>query len=139
MEQLEKLASMKDRGILTEAEFATQKAALLGASVIMAQPAGINQRPPPPGCPPGGKFMMVKYHGPVTQQAQQSHGTTCCIIGILCANPICCLLAGCPPQDLKDEKEVYQVGGTYYTLNGTVDTNVGPAGAGAGGGGKRGR
>ena len=64
----------------------------------------------------------------MTQQAQQHHSSMCCIIRILCANPICCLCAACPPPDLKDEKEVYQVGGTCYTLNGTVDTNVGPAG-----------
>ena len=82
----------------------------------------------PVGCPPGGQYLMVKYMGPATQQAQSSHSTFCCILGILCGNPICCLCAACPPPDLKDEKEVYQVGGTYYTLNGTVDTNVGPAG-----------
>ena len=89
-----------------------------------------NQRPPPPGCPPGGQFLMVKYEGPKTQKYQQSYSRTCCIIGTLLvpafgAGIICCLCAACPPPDLKDEKEVYQVGGTYYTLNGTVDTNVG--------------
>ena len=150
--KLEKLADMKSKGILTEEEFAQQKAAVLGGSgnasnrvapapgmmmqPIMMQPGMMgNQRPPPPGCPPGGQFLMVKYKGPATQQAQQHHASTCCIIGTLFlpamgAGIICCLFAGCPPEDLKDEKEVYQVGGTYYTLNGTVDTNVGPAGAG---------
>ena len=148
--KLEKLADMKSKGILTEEEFAQQKAAVLGGSgnasnqvasapgmmmqPIMMQPGMMgNQRPPPPGCPPGGQFLMVKYKGPVTEQAQQHHSSTCCIIGTLFlpamgAGIICCLLAACPPPDLKDEKEVYQVGGTYYTLNGTVDTNVGPAG-----------
>ena len=135
--KLEKLADMKSKGILTEEEFAQQKAAVLSGEIVspkqvapvMMQPGMMgNQRPPPPGCPPGGQFLMVKYRGPVTQQAQQHHSSMCCIIGILCANPICCLCAACPPPDLKDEKEVYQVGGTYYTLNGTVDTNVGPAG-----------
>ena len=148
--KLEKLADMKSKGILTEEEFAQQKAAVLGGSgnasnrvapapgmmmqPIMMQPGMMgNQRPPPPGCPPGGQFLMVKYKGPATQQAQQHHASTCCIIGTLFlpamgAGIICCLFAGCPPEDLKDEKEVYQVGGTYYTLNGTVDTNVGPAG-----------
>ena len=145
--KLEKLAEMKSKGILTEEEFAQQKAAVLGGSgnasnqvapapemmmqPIMMQPGMMgNQRPPPPGCPPGGQFLMVKYKGPVTEQAQQHHSSTCCIIGTLFlpamgAGIICCLLAACPPPDLKDEKEVYQVGGTYYTLNGTVDTNVG--------------
>ena len=90
-----------------------------------------NQRPPPPGCPPGGQFLMVKYKGPVTEQAQQHHSSTCCIIGTLFlpamgAGIICCLFAGCPPEDLKDEKEVYKLGGQHYTLNGTLDTNVGP-------------
>ena len=89
-----------------------------------------NQRPPPPGCPPGGQFLMVKYEGPKTQKYQQSYSRTCCIIGTLLvpafgAGIICCLLVGWPPVPLKDEKEVYQVGGKYYTPNGTVDTNVG--------------
>ena len=94
-----------------------------------------NQRPPPPGCPPGGQFLMVKYEGPKTQKYQQSYSRTCCIIGTLLvpafgAGIICCLLVGWPPVPLKDEKEVYQVGGRYYSLNGRVDTNVGrrPAG-----------
>ena len=143
--KLEKLAEMKSKGILTEEEFAQQKAAVLGGSAsnqVAAAPGGIqpimmqpgmmgNQRPPPPGCPPGGQFVMVMYKGPVTEQAQQTHSATCCILGalfIMGPGILCCLFAGCPPQDLKDEKEVYQVGGTYYTLNGTVDTNVGPAG-----------
>ena len=148
--KLEKLADMKSKGILTEEEFAQQKAAVLGGSgnasnrvapapgmmmqPIMMQPGMMgNQRPPPPGCPPGGQFLMVKYKGPATQQAQQHHASTCCIIGTLFlpamgAGIICCICAACPPPDLKDEKEVYQVGGTCYTLNGTVDTNVGPAG-----------
>ena len=153
--KLEKLADMKSKGILTEEEFAQQKAAVLGGSgnasnrvapapgmmmqPIMMQPGMMgNQRPPPPGCPPGGQFLMVKYKGPATQQAQQHHASTCCIIGTLFlpamgAGIICCLFAGCPPEDLKDEKEVYQVGGTYYTPNGTVDTNVGhPGQRGAG-------
>ena len=69
----------------------------------------------------------------MTQRAQEKHTECCCILGFIFimgfgAGIICCLFAGCPPEDLKDEKEVYQVGGTYYTLNGTVDTNVGPAG-----------
>ena len=132
--KLEKLADMKSKGILTEEEFAQQKAAVLSGEIVshnqvapvMMQPGMMgNQRPPPPGCPSGGQFLMVKYRGPVTQQAQQHHSSMCCIIGILCANPICCLCAACPPPDLKDEKEVYQLGGTYYTPNGTVDTNVG--------------
>ena len=89
-----------------------------------------NQRPPPPGCPPGGQFLMVKYEGPKTQKYQQSYSRTCCIIGTLLvpafgAGIICCLLVGWPPVPLKDEKEVYQVGGRYYSLNGRVDTNVG--------------
>ena len=87
-----------------------------------------NQRPPPPGCPPGGQYLMVKYVGPATQQAQQNHGIFCCIAGtlfIIGPGIICCILAAFPPQDLKDEKEVYQVGGRYYSQNGTVDTNVG--------------
>ena len=89
-----------------------------------------NQRPPPPGCPPGGQFLMVKYEGPKTQKYQQAYSRTCCIIGTLLvpafgAGIICCLLVGWPPVPLKDEKEVYQVGGTYYSLNGRVDTNVG--------------
>ena len=79
---------------------------------------------------------MVKYKGPVTEQAQQSHVSTCCLLAILCVNPICLLLAACPPEDLKDEKEVYQVGGTYYTPNGTVDTNVGHPGQGGAAGQK---
>ena len=140
--KLEKLADMKSKGILTEEEFAQQKAAVLSGEIVspkqvapvMMQPGMMgNQRPPPPGCPPGGQFLMVKYKGPVTEQAQQHHSSVCCIIGTLFlpamgAGIICCLCAACPPPDLKDEKEVYQVGGTYYTLNGTVDTNVGPAG-----------
>ena len=118
--KLEKLAEMKSKGILTEEEFAQQKAAVLGGSAsnqvadapggiqpIMMQPGMMgNQRPPPPGCPPGGQFLMVKYKGPMTQQAQQSHSTFCCILGILCGNPICCLCAACPPPDLKDEKDL---------------------------------
>ena len=89
-----------------------------------------NQRPPPPGCPPGGQFLMVKFEGPKTQKYQQSYSRTCCIIGTLLvpafgAGIICCLLVGWPPVPLKDEKEVYQVGGRYYSLNGRVDTNVG--------------
>ncbi len=142
MAKLEKLADMKSKGVLTEEEFAQQKAAVLSGEIVshnqvapvMMQPGMMgNQRPPPPGCPPGGQFLMVKYKGPVTEQAQQHHSSTCCIIGTLFlpamgAGIICCHLAACPPPDLKDEKEVYQVGGTYYTLNGTVDTNVGPAG-----------
>ena len=89
-----------------------------------------NQRHPPPGCPPGGQFLMVKYEGPKTQKYQQSYSRTCCIIGTLLvpafgAGIICCLLVGWPPVPLKDEKEVYQVGGRYYSLNGRVDTNVG--------------
>ena len=89
-----------------------------------------NQRPPPPGCPPGGQFLMVKYEGPKTQKFQQAYSRTCCIIGTLLvpafgAGIICCLLVGWPPVPLKDEKEVYQVGGRYYSLNGRVDTNVG--------------
>ena len=143
--KLEKLADMKSKGVLTEEEFAQQKAAVLGGSgnasnrvapapgmmmqPIMMQPGMMgNQRPPPPGCPSGGQFLMVKYRGPATQQAQSSHTNFCCILGILFnmfGGPICCILALCPPQDLKDEKEVYQLGGTYYTPNGTVDTNVG--------------
>ena len=140
--KLEKLADMKSKGVLTEEEFAQQKAAVLSGEIVspkqvapvMMQPGMMgNQRPPPPGCPPGGQFLMVKYKGPVTEQAQQHHSSVCCIIGTLFlpamgAGIICCLCAACPPPDLKDEKEVYQVGGTYYTLNGTVDTNVGPAG-----------
>lgn len=138
--KLEKLADMKSKGILTEEEFAQQKAAVLSGEIVspkqvapvMMQPGMMgNQRPPPPGCPSGGQFLMVKYRGPATQQAQSSHTNFCCILGILFnifGGPICCILALCPPPDLKDEKEVYQVGGTYYTLNGTVDTNVGPAG-----------
>ena len=142
--KLEKLAEMKSKGILTEEEFAQQKAAVLGGSAsnqVAAAPGGIqpimmqpgmmgNQRPPPPGCPPGGQYLMVKYMGPATQQAQSSHSTFCCILGMIFiwgfgAGIICCIAAACPPEDLKDDKEVYQVGGTYYTPNGTVDTNVG--------------
>ena len=131
--KLEKLADMKSKGILTEEEFAQQKAAVLSGEIVshnqvapvMMQPGMMgNQRPPPPGCPPGGQFVMVKYHGPATKQAIEAHVATCCILGFF-LGPICCLLALCPPQDLKDEKEVYQLGGTYYTPNGTVDTNVG--------------
>ena len=142
--KLEKLAEMKSKGILTEEEFAQQKAAVLGGSAsnqVAAAPGGIqpimmqpgmmgNQRPPPPGCPPGGQFLMVKFEGPKTQKYQQSYSRTCCIIGTLLvpafgAGIICCLLVGWPPVPLKDEKEVYQVGGRYYSLNGRVDTNVG--------------
>ena len=135
--KLEKLADMKVKGILTEEEFAQQKAAVLSGEIVspkqvapvMMQPGMMgNQRPPPPGCPPGGQYLMVKYVGPATQQAQQSHGIMCCILGtlfIIGPGIICCILAAFPPQDLKDEKEVYQVGGTYFTPNGTVDTNVG--------------
>ena len=140
--KLEKLADMKSKGVLTEEEFAQQKAAVLSGEIVspkqvapvMMQPGMMgNQRPPPPGCPPGGQFLMVKYKGPVTEQAQQHHSSMCCIIGTLFlpamgAGIICCICAACPPPDLKDEKEVYQVGGTYYTPNGTVDTNVGHPG-----------
>ena len=137
--KLEKLADMKSKGILTEEEFAQQKAAVLSGEIVshnqvapvMMQPGMMgNQRPPPPGCPSGGQFLMVKYEGPKTQKYQQSYSRTCCIIGTLLvpafgAGISCCLLAAWPPVPLKDEKEVYQVGGRYYSLNGRVDTNVG--------------
>ena len=181
MAQLKELASMKDSGILSEAEFATQKAALLAVApqappimpVQATMQGGMMQpgmmhgaghddaaghdaaghdaaghdaaghdaaghdaaghdaaghddgqpTPPPPGCPPGGQFVMVKYHGPATKQAQ-AHTAFCCILGFFLPVLSAALLALCPPQDLKDEKEVYQVNGTCYTLNGTVDTNV---------------
>ena len=77
---------------------------------ILRQPIQFQAaRPPPPGCPLGGEFKMVKYSGPATQQAQSQHSSMCCILGVLFMNPICCLLSGCPPRELKDEKEVYQV------------------------------
>jgi hypothetical protein len=136
--QLKELKELLDDGVLTKEEFDAQKTFLLEKSAITMQPGmsqpGMmaQQRPPPFGCPPGGEFVMVKYKGPVTEQAQRSHTSTCCILGILFgaffgAGAICCLLSACPPQDLKDEKEVYQVGGTFYTLNGVVDTSVGTA------------
>ena len=62
--KLEKLADMKSKGILTEEEFAQQKAAVLSGEIVspkqvapvMMQPGMMgNQRPPPPGCPPGGQ------------------------------------------------------------------------------------
>ena len=65
--KLEKLADMKSKGVLTEEEFAQQKAAVLSGEIVspkqvapvMMQPGMMgNQRPPPPGCPPGGQFLM---------------------------------------------------------------------------------
>ena len=134
--KLEKLAEMKSKGILTEEEFAQQKAAVLGGSAsnqVAAAPGGIqpimmqpgmmgNQRPPPPGCPPGGQYVMVKWCGPQTQQGAECMKLAGCImlpawgVGL-----ICCCIACAMENDPKDEKEVYKLGGNYYSLNGTPE------------------
>ena len=91
------------------------------------------QRPPPPGCPMGGAYRMVKWEGPQTQQKKQCLALVGCLFlgawgaGLIC----CCLAAAIQPED---EKEVYSVNGINYTPTGLVDENVGPA---RGRGGKR--
>ena len=88
-------------------------------------------RPPPPGCPPNGEYVMVKYCGAQTQQAANCLALVGCLfLPAWGAGIICCCMAGCAAQDPKDEKEVYRIGGQHYTLNGTLDTNVGPGGGG---------
>ena len=86
-----------------------------------------NQRPPPPGCPPGGQYVMVKWCGPQTQQGAECMKLAGCImlpawgVGL-----ICCCIACAMENDPKDEKEVYKLGDQHYTLNGTLDERVGP-------------
>ena len=101
--KLEKLADMKSKGILTEEEFAQQKAAVLSGEIVspkqvapvMMQPGMMgNQRPPPPGCPPGGQFLMVKYNT----------GKNCC---------------GCPDRRLTSEFHgKCAADGTSFTMQG---------------------
>jgi len=125
-----------------QAGYATQPVqAGYAVQPLAAQPAGFQERPPPPGAPPGGTYKMVHYVGPQTQQA----GLCCCIIGfLLIIGPgICCIIAGAfAGAEPKDQKEVYAViqGGeeTYYSLNGTIDTKVGPECCGAPQGGGKG-
>ena len=84
-------------------------------------------RPPPPGCPPGGQYVMVKWCGPQTHQGAECMKLAGCImlpawgVGL-----ICCFIACCMENDPKDEKEVYKLGDQHYTLNGTLDERVGP-------------
>ena len=84
-------------------------------------------RPPPPGCPPGGQYVMVKWCGPQTQQGAECMKLAGCImlpawgVGL-----ICCCIACAMENDPKDEKEVYKLGDQHYTLNGTLDERVGP-------------
>ena len=151
LEQLKELKALLDDGVLTQAEFDEQKKAVLAASTpvkgnqiapepavgtqmmqqpqmmvapIQAMPAGHpSVRHPPPGVAEGGQYMMVKYSGPETQKA----ATFCCILGWILVVPtmgagLCCIIAGALTDcDPKDEKEVYKLGGNYYSLNGTPE------------------
>jgi len=140
-QQLKELKELLDGGVLTQGEFDEQKTAILEKSKVAetqpAQPAismqpgmsptGMMQKPPPPGCPTGGAWRMVKWNGPQTQQQQQCMA----LIGLLFlpafgAGLICCCIAGAiEPQD---DKEVYSVNGLNYTPNGILDENVGSKG-----------
>ena len=151
IEQLKELKDLLDQGVLTQEEFDGQKKAILEKPkitqvspepVIVAQPAtmqpgmmqpgmmmanGGMMRPPPPGCPPGGQYVMVKWCGPQTQQGAECMKLAGCImlpawgVGLIC----CCI--GCAMEnDPKDEKEVYKLGDQHYTLNGTLDERIGP-------------
>ena len=81
-------------------------------------------RPPPPGCPPGGQYVMVKWCGPQTQQGADF----CKLIGCLTlpGGLICCCIGMAMENDPKDDKEVYKVNGNHYTPTGTLDLKVGP-------------
>ena len=152
IEQLKELKELLDQGVLTQEEFDAQKKEILEKPkttqvapepAIVAQPAtmqpgmmqpgmvdpttGLTQRFPPPGCPTGGAWRMVKWQGPQTQQQQQFLA----LLGLLFmpamgAGLICCCIAGAiEPQD---DKEVYTVNGLNYTPNGILDENVGSSG-----------
>ena len=151
LEQLKELKALLDDGVLSQAEFDEQKKAVLAAPTpvkgnqiapepavgtqmmqqpqmmvapIQAMPAGHpSVRHPPPGVAEGGQYIMVKYSGPETQKA----ATFCCILGWILVVPtmgagLCCIIAGALTDcDPKDEKEVYKLGGNYYSLNGTPE------------------
>ena len=65
---------------------------------------------------------MVKYSGPETQKGCMF----CCLFGVLFlpafgAGVICMIAGALADCDPKDEKEVYKLGGNYYSLNGTPE------------------
>ena len=88
-------------------------------------PGQFMPRLPPPGCPPGGEYKIVLFVGPQTEQTANCLALTGCLfMGAFGAGFLCCILGECARCDPKDEKEVYALGGQYYTLNGTIDTKV---------------
>jgi hypothetical protein len=131
--KLKELKELLDAGVLTQEEFDAQKKVVLEATtaIMPVQPGMIQARPPPPGCPPGGSYQMVKYCGPQTKQSADCLAITgLLLLPAMGVGIWCFIFSACARADPKDEKELYVLGGTYYTLNGTIDTNVGAQGGG---------
>lgn len=129
--KLKELKELLDTGVLSQEEFDAEKKKVLEVPAteiqpVMAHPGMSNMlqpgmmRPPPPGCPTGGEYVRVRYSGPATQNAK---GIRCILGFVIPPLAPCCWLGACLMDSLapKDIKEVYQLGGTYYTMNGTVD------------------
>jgi hypothetical protein len=69
--KLKELKELLDSGVLTQEEFDARKKIILAEPFMPMQPVmpvepvmPYQARPPPPGCPPGGEYVMVKYCGP---------------------------------------------------------------------------
>jgi len=78
------------------------------SGMVMQQPMGGERVPP--GCPPGGRVVMVKYWGTTSW--------IICLVASAVGAPPCI----CQPLCLCDQAEYYVLGNELYSLSGAKET-----------------